>query len=97
MSSGSLLNFDRTMLANTDESLRYEYIRSNRKGAFSSSTLVGCNTRKYHGLLVVPLPNLSAHNHVLLSSLDASVVQHGTTFHTAVHNYEGGHIAPGGH
>lgn len=97
MSSGSLLNFDRTMLANTDESLRYEYIRSNRMGAFSSSTLVGCNTRKYHGLLVVPLPNLSAHNHVLLSSLDASVVQHGTTFHTAVHNYEGGHIAPGGH
>lgn len=93
----SYLKFDRTLLANLDESLRYEYIRSNRMGAFGSSTLIGCNTRKYHGLLVVPLPELSDRNHVLLSSLDATVIQHNTPFHTAVHYYEGGHIAPGGH
>ncbi|WP_373763161.1 glycogen debranching enzyme N-terminal domain-containing protein, partial [Porphyromonas loveana] len=45
----SYLKFDKTLLANLDESLQREYIRTNRKGAYASSTIVGCNTRKYHG------------------------------------------------
>ena len=70
----SYLKFDKTLMANLDESLQREYIRTNRKGAYSSSTIVGCNTRKYHGLLVVPIPELGDQNRVLLSSLDLTII-----------------------
>ena len=73
----SYLKFDRRLMANLDESTQREYIRTNRKGAYCCSSIVGCNTRKYHGILVVPVPELSDNNHVLLSSLDLTIVQHG--------------------
>ena len=69
----SYLRFDKTLMTNLRESLPKEILRSNRSGAYSCTTLVDCNTRKYHGLLVVPVPGLDDENHVLLSSLDATV------------------------
>ena len=72
-------------------------LRTNRSGAYSSSTLVDCNTRKYHGLLVVPVPNLDDENHVLLSSLDCTVVQHGAEFNLGLHKYQGNTFSPNGH
>jgi glycogen debranching enzyme len=57
-------------MTNLQESLPKELLRTNRSGAYSCSTIVDCNTRKYHGLLVVPVPELDDENHVLLSSLD---------------------------
>lgn len=44
-------------------------------------------TRKYHGLLVIPVPNLDDENHVLLSSLDETVIQHGAEFNLGLHKY----------
>lgn len=93
----SYISFDRNLMSNLDESLQREYLRTNRKGAYCSSSIVGCNTRKYHGILVVPLPNLSANNHVLLSSLDLSVIQHDAVFNTAIHEYGSGTFSPKGH
>ncbi len=81
------LNFDKTLLANLDRSLSKEMIRTNRAGAYNSTTLVDCNTRKYHGQLVLPLPHLSDDNYVLLSSLDETVIQHGAEFNLGVHKY----------
>ena len=52
----SYLKFDRRLMANLDESTQREYIRTNRKGAYCCSSIVGCNTRKYHGVLVIPRP-----------------------------------------
>jgi len=71
------LKFDKTLLINLEESLSREVLRTNRKGAYHSTTIVDCNTRKYHGLLVMPVPKLDDENHVLLSSLDETVIQHG--------------------
>ena len=84
-------------MTNLQESLRRELLRTNRSGAYSSSTLVDCNTRKYHGLLVVPVPELDDENHVLLSSLDCTVVQHGAEFNLGLHKYQGNTFSPNGH
>ena len=74
-----------------------ELLRTNRSGAYSCSTIVDCNTRKYHGLLVVPVPEIDDDNHVLLSSLDVTVVQHGAEFNLGLHKYQGNNFSPMGH
>ena len=84
-------------MTNLQESLTREFLRTNRSGAYSSSTLVDCNTRKYHGLLVVPVPELDDENHVLLSSLDCTVIQHGAEFNLGLHKYQGNNFSPNGH
>ena len=93
----SYLNFDKTLLINLERSLSKEMIRTNRAGAYNSTTLVDCNTRKYHGQLVLPLPELSDDNYVLLSSLDETVIQHGAEFNLGLHKYGENHFSPNGH
>lgn len=93
----SYLHFDKTLMTNLQESLPKEILRSNRSGAYSCSTIVDCNTRKYHGLLVVPIPEMDDENHVLLSSLDETVVQHGAEFNLGLHKYQGDNFSPKGH
>ena len=84
-------------MTNLQESLPKELLRTNRSGAYSCSTIVDCNIRKYHGLLVVPVPELDDENHVLLSSFDATVVQHGAEFNLGLHKYQGNVYSPNGH
>jgi len=93
----SYLRFDKTLMTNLADSLPKEVLRSNRSGAYSCTTIVDCNTRKYHGLLVVPVPELDDENHVLLSSLDATVIQHGAEFNLGLHKYRGDYFSPRGH
>ena len=93
----SYLRFDKTLMTNLACSLPKEVLRSNRSGAYSCTTIVDCNTRKYHGLLVVPVPELDDENHVLLSSLDATVIQHGAQFNLGLHKYRGDNFSPRGH
>ena len=93
----SYLRFEKAVMTNLEESLRRELLRTNRSGAYSASTLVDCNTRKYHGLLVVPVPELDDENHVLLSSLDCTVIQHGAEFNLGLHKYQGNNYSPKGH
>ncbi len=84
-------------MTNLEESLPKELLRTNRSGAYSCSTIVDCNTRKYHGLFVIPIPELDDENHVLLSSLDTTVVQHGAEFNLGLHKYQGNNYSPKGH
>jgi len=84
-------------MTNLEESLPKELLRTNRSGAYSCSTIVDCNIRKYHGLLVVPVPELDDENHVLLSSLDCTVIQHGAEFNLGLHKYQGNNFSPKGH
>ncbi len=93
----SYLKFEKALMTNLEDSLPKELLRTNRSGAYSCSTLVDCNTRKYHGLLVVPVPELDDENHVLLSSLDPTVIQHGAEFHLGLHKYQGNNYSPKGH
>lgn len=93
----SYIKFDKALMTNLQESIRKEFLRTSRSGAYASSTVVDCNTRKYHGLLVVPIPEIDDENHVLLSSLDATVIQHGAEFNLGLHFYQGGAVSPNGH
>ena len=93
----SYLKFDKTVMINLEESLRREILRTNRNGAYHCKTVVDCNTRKYHGLLVMPLPELDDDNHVLLSSLDETVIQHDAPFNLGLHKYAGNNYNPKGH
>lgn len=93
----SYLRFEKALMTNLEESLSKELLRTNRSGAYSCSTIVDCNTRKYHGLLVVPVPELDDENHVLLSSLDVTVIQHGAEFNLGLHKYQGNNYSPKGH
>lgn len=93
----SYLRFEKALMTNLQDSLPKELLRTNRSGAYSCSTIVDCNTRKYHGLLVVPVPEIDDDNHVLLSSLDVTVVQHGAEFNLGLHKYQGNNFSPMGH
>ena len=93
----SYLRFEKALMTNLEESLPKELLRTNRSGAYSCSTIVDCNTRKYHGLFVIPIPELDDENHVLLSSLDTTVVQHGAEFNLGLHKYQGNNYSPKGH
>ena len=64
----SYIKFDKDQLVNLEFSLSREFIRANRAGSYASTTIVGCNTRKYHGLLISPQPEVDDDNHVLLST-----------------------------
>lgn len=93
----AFLKFDKAELVNLEYSLSKEALRSNRAGSYASTTIAGCNTRKYHGLLICPLDELDGENHVLLSSLDITVVQHEKEFNLGIHKYEGDLYLPRGH
>lgn len=93
----SYLQFDKNQLINLEYSLGREMLRSNRSGSFASTTLVGCNTRKYHGLLICPCHKKSEDRHLLLSSLDVTVVQHEQEFNLGIHKYQGDLFIPKGH
>lgn len=93
----SYLRFDKTLMVNLQESLQREILRTNRSGAYHCTTIVDCNTRKYHGLLVIPIPGMDDENHVLLSSLDETVIQHGAEFNLGLHKYQGNNFSPNGH
>ncbi len=93
----SYIQFDKNQLINLEYSLDKEIIRSNRAGSYGSVTIIGCNTRKYHGLLVSPLEKFAGEKHVLLSSLDVTIIEKEKEFNLGVRKYEGDNISPKGH
>lgn len=93
----SYLKFDKNLMINLEQSLTKEMLRTNQSGAYHCTSIVGCNTRKQHGLLVIPIPELDDDNHVLLSSLDETVIQHGAPFNLGLHRYKGNVYSPNGH
>ena len=60
---------------NLEEGLNKEWLITNGIGGYSSSTILGCNTRKYHGLLVAPLTP-PARRFVILSKVDEAINIH---------------------
>ena len=57
---------------NLEEGLKKEWLITNGIGGFASSTIIGANTRKYHGLLIAPLTP-PARRYLILSKVDESI------------------------
>jgi len=81
------LDFEKEEVINLQSSLKKEYLRTNRAGSYASSTIVNCNTRKYHGLLVCPLPEFQGEKFVLLSNVHETIVQRGAEFNLGINKY----------
>ncbi len=82
------LTFDKNELCNLEYSLQREMLATDRRGGYMSTTIVCCNTRKYHGLIVAPIDN-SDRDFVLLSSLDETIIHGDHRFNLALHRFEG--------
>jgi predicted glycogen debranching enzyme len=93
----SYIKFEKGQMVNLEYSLVREDIRTNRAGSYSSTTLVGCNTRKYHGLLICPVDEMGGERFVLLSSLDVVVVNNDKSFNIGIRKYNGDYFSPKGH
>lgn len=94
----SYLTFNKDELINLEYSLKKEILSTNRAGGYCSTSIILCNTRKYHGLMVLPVKEFDDENHVLLSSVDETIVQRGKSFNLGIHKYPGiGIYEPHGH
>ncbi|MBF0197669.1 MAG: glycogen debranching enzyme N-terminal domain-containing protein [Planctomycetes bacterium] len=82
------MQFHQKALQNLEQSFALEWLETNGKGGYSSSNLIECNTRKYHGLLVSSLPKLQ-NKYVLLSKLETSVYIDGEEYELSTNKYPG--------
>lgn len=92
----AFLKFNKSELVNLSYSLKREIICANKTGAYCNTSIVTCNTRRYHGLLAVPVDAFGGKKHLLLSSLDESLILNGKQFNLGIHCY-GSVYEPRGH
>ena len=92
----SFLKFNKSELVNLEYSLKREIIAANETDAYCNTSIVTCNTRRYHGLLAVPVDQLGGGKYMLLSALDESLVLRGKQFNLGIHCY-GDTYDPKGH
>lgn len=92
----AFLKFNKAELVNRSYSLKREIIAANKAGAYCNTTIVCCNTRRYHGLYAVTLDRFGGDRYLLLSSLDESLVVDGKQFNLGIHCY-GDQYFPKGH
>lgn len=89
MNSPPTMKVSTNALTNIDEALKTEWLVTNGLGGYSSSTILGTNTRKYHGLLVAAL-SPPVNRHVLLAKLDEEIQLSDRSFHLSVNETRSG-------
>ena len=92
----AFLKFNKSELVNLSYSLKREILGANKTGAYCNTSIVTCNTRRYHGLLAVTLDRFGGDKFLLLSDLDETLVVNGKQFNLGIHCY-GDSYEPRGH
>ena len=92
----AFLKFNKPELVNLSYSLKREIILASKTGAYCNTSIVTCNTRRYHGLLAVPVEKFGGYRHMLLSSIDETITVGGKRFNLGIHCY-GDIYDPRGH
>jgi predicted glycogen debranching enzyme len=83
-----MIQFKKDICANLDAALGREWLETNGLGGFASSTIVGLNTRRYHGLLVAALKP-PVERFVLLSKMEETLIIDGQAFELSANRYPG--------
>src|SRR5450432_251433 len=90
-----MLAVNKSVLDDFNEAVQLEWLETNGLGGWSSSSVIFCNTRRYHGLLVAatvpPAERMS-----LLSKLDETIIIGNDRFDLSCNQYEGDTIYPRG-
>ena len=83
-----VIRFDKQTTKNFDKAIELEWLETNGLGGWASSTIVGANTRRYHGLLVAATQPPVGRT-VLLSKLDETIVENDERFELGCNQYPG--------
>src|SRR5580698_953629 len=83
----SYIHFKKEELIDLGFSTKREILLVNKSGAWCSTSLANCNTRKYHGLLVVPQLQINDNRYVLLSTMDETLTRGEDKKHLGTHRY----------
>jgi predicted glycogen debranching enzyme len=85
---GLMIQFNQETCGNPASALTHEWLETNGLGGFSSSTITGLNTRRYHGLLVAttkpPVGRI-----LLLSKLEEALIIDGRRYELSANQYPG--------
>ena len=92
----AFLKFNKSELVNLSYSLKREILVANKTGCYCNTSIVTCNTRRYHGLFALPVEKFGGGKYMLLSSVDESIVMGGKQFNLGIHCY-GDEYEPRGH
>ena len=92
----AFLKFNKSELVNLAYSLKREILCANKTGAYCNTSIITCNTRRYHGLLAVTLDRFGGDRFLLLSDVDESIIVDGKQFNLGIHCY-GDIYEPRGH
>jgi predicted glycogen debranching enzyme len=91
-----LIQFGKDVCLNVGKSMEFEWLETNGRGGYASSTILGCHTRKYHGLLVSNQTRPPG-KFVLLSKYEDALACHGDEHVLSVHRYGQRIYYPRGH
>ena len=91
-----MLTKSKAVLQNFKDATQYEWLETNGLGGWSSSSIIGAHTRRYHGLLAAAIVP-PAERMVLLSKLDETIVSGDKRIELGVNLYPGNTIHPNGH
>src|SRR6266487_2475926 len=90
-----MLQLNKSTLQNFNEAIQHEWLETNGLGGWAGSSVIGCNTRRYHGLLVAAtVPPAERMN--LVSKLDETIIINNQRFQLGANDY-GDVIAPNGY
>jgi len=90
-----LLKKETSFLQNFDQAAACEYIETNGLGGWSSSSITGAHTRRYHGLFVAAI-NPPTDRMVLLSKLDETIITGVNRYELSCNLYDGNILHPNG-
>ena len=77
---------DKTSLTNFSDVSQMEWLETNGLGGWSGSSLSGCNTRRYHGLLMAAI-HPPAERMLLVSKLDETIILDGNRYELGTNDY----------
>lgn len=89
-----LLFKDKHLLTNFSDTSQLEWLETNGLGGWAGSSLSGCNTRRYHGLLMAAI-HPPADRMLLVSKLDETIILDGKRYNLGTNDY-GDTIFPSG-